>query len=439
MLDRRFRRYIGKCLLPVALSMTLFVLITTVVANSPSPDENIWREYRDQVAPPVPPPIHTCWFGNMCSGIVTGTSGGTWVIKGPNEDLEHIQEYRTATFEQSIVDRSDGSVTVKIRSDAFLETEASYPLDTNTLPSDIQTYLEPDSDKQSDAGVIVQQAQQLVEDAETEAQAVVAILDWVRGNIAYDYTFSLPRDALSVYQNKSGVCEGFSNLSVALLRAAGIPARVQSGCALWALPEGGGHAWIEVYYPDLGWVPSEPQNKENYLDQHLVAPRWWAFCGKDSTNITYTERLEAPSIYDTRTPYDDSIWPYLTSAGISSWDRNPARSSVHQLSAMVSVSETQSTHHLEVESTHCYSTSWILESSVPWVNISPAQGNERTEVTVSVDTSALSLGVNSGVVTMVTPLWWSKPGVREIPVNVWVVENLHETFLPLVTREASID
>jgi len=436
MKTRRCFQPLGRCILSTAVAIALSVLVLTAVSGFRSPVENAWQQYHDRVAPPITPPVRACWYGTMCNGVVSGTAGGTWVIEGPNDDLKYIQDYQTGSFDQRVVARSDGSVTVRIRSDAVIDTEARYPLDPDDLPSDVQPYLEPESIIQSDAPEIVQLADELVQGADTEAQAVVGILDWVRANISYDYTFELPIDALSVYHNRSGVCAGFASLSTALLRAAGIPARVVVGCALWSLPDGGGHAWIETYYPDVGWVPSEPQGKENYVDQHLVAPRWWEFCGQASTTMTYTERLATSDVHASRTRYDDAIWSYVTSANVPSWDRNPAWSSVSRLSSMVTLSDTESVHRLELESTHCYTTTWRVTSSDPWLTVSPSQGNEATEVTVTVDTSEFPLGLTSGTLTMVTPAdWYYDPSWREIPVDIWVVEDVHRVFLPLVARD----
>lgn len=256
-----------RCNLSIMISLCTFVLIlisSLSVQGKLSYEQNAWQKYREQVAAPVPPPNHVYWWGNMCSRVVTGTAGGTWIINGASGSLNDIQEYHAGSFDQWILSRTDANVTVKLVSKASLDTQAGFPLDAGDLPSEVLPYLQPTSQQQSDDPAIITQAQALVVGAEAEAQAVVSILDWVRANITYDHSFSLPVDAVSVYNNRSGFCAGFSNLAVALLRAVGIPARVQTGCGLWALPNGGGHAWIEVYYPDIGWVPSEPQRLENF-------------------------------------------------------------------------------------------------------------------------------------------------------------------------------
>lgn len=371
----------------------------------------------------------------MCALIVTGTAGGTWVISGPSGNLDDIQEYHSATFDQSILSRTDTSVTVKVTSKAVLETEARFPLDTSQLPADVLPHLEPTAWQQSDDPMIIEQAQALVGDAQIEAQATVAILDWVRANITYDLSLSLPTDAVSVYLNRSGVCSGFSNLAVALLRAAGIPARTQRGCFLFWIPHGGIHAWIEVYYPDVGWVPSEPQATENYVWIHLVSSRAWEWCGESSTNITQTENIREEELYRIATPYSDDIWHTLCSAIVPTWDRHPIHISTPELARMLGISETGTTASVEVESTHCDSSSWRITSSVPWISVSPPQGVTRTQVLVSINAMSLTMGLNTASITVTTwDTWdWPEPS-KVIPVKVWIVENVHRTYLPLTLR-----
>ena len=305
-----------------------------------------------------------------------------------------------------------------------------------SLPARVHVYLQPTEKQQSDHPLIVQQAQTLVQGAALEAQAVVAVLDWVRANISYDYSFSLPRDALSVYENRSGVCAGFSNLAVALLRAVGIPARVVSGCALWSQPHGGGHAWIEIYYPDVGWVPTEPQKEQNFVSPNrLVDPTWWDWCGEDATAVAETWHKEGEKLYLPTTAYADSIWGLVYSAVVPAWDRHPARVDLPRLSVMAAPEE-QTITPLEVESNHCYSTTWQLRSSVPWIQLSPSSGAKRTRVSVALRAEALPLGVHTAVITMTTPFGRGNyyPASRAIPVEVRVVRRVHRLHLPLLTR-----
>ncbi|MGY1632111.1 transglutaminaseTgpA domain-containing protein [Geodermatophilus sp. SYSU D01186] len=65
---------------------------------------------------------------------------------------------------------------------------------------------------------------------------------------------------------KRGYCEQYAGAMAALVRAAGVPARVVLGYTPGTVqPDGSrvvtsddAHAWVEVYFDDLGWIPFDP-------------------------------------------------------------------------------------------------------------------------------------------------------------------------------------
>lgn len=140
-----------------------------------------------------------------------------------------------------------------------LETTDAYPLQ---VQSRFSKYLEPGYDIQSDDPEIIALAKSLVAGCRWESDAVEKIMLWVVANIRYDDDSDL-QDAVSVLHSGRAVCYGFSNLTIALLRAAGIPSDFAGG--LMVLHSGSklspffnGHAWVNVYYPSAGWVYSDP-------------------------------------------------------------------------------------------------------------------------------------------------------------------------------------
>ena len=422
--------------LAVIIAGALVAGFALFTGSAAQPSRSVNQDHIHQLAPPVPtPPAHLCWYGKMCADVVTGTYSYIWGITSSSGGLDDIKEYHAATFDQEILSSSDTSVTVKVTSQGVLNTNAGFPLDTAQLPADVQPYLQPTSSQQSDNPIIIEQAQVLVENAHTEAQAVVAILDWVRANITYDSTFSLPNDAVSVYQNRSGVCAGFSNLAVALLRAVGIPAKDQVGCALWSQPHGGGHAWIEVYYPDVGWVPSEPQGQENFaLPNRLVASRWWDWCGKSSTTVTHTQYADGATLYTLATSYGDDIWHIVDSASVPSWDRKPPQVEPDELAFLLQPDNVGVRQlSLEVNDNRCVEDpGWVAEASVPWITMTPSSGITYTVVTVSADATGLSPGVYTGTIVVRTTGW--DVFSRIVPVQLLVAEQVHTVYLPLVLR-----
>ncbi len=98
------------------------------------------------------------------------------------------------------------------------------------------------------------------------------LFDWAHANIKYELIPSPPTSEW-VLENKRGQCREYTNVYLALLRTAGIPAKRISGwiviTGVWNPPAGlepfmkgttldgrtiGSHAWVQVYLPGEGWT-----------------------------------------------------------------------------------------------------------------------------------------------------------------------------------------
>lgn len=90
-------------------------------------------------------------------------------------------------------------------------------------------------------------------------------------------------DALFALKTGKGNCQNFSHLSAALLRAVGIPTRIVNGITLnkayhVSRDQGpltfkmaqGRHSWIEIWFPDLGWVPFDPQQTQLFVSNRYI-------------------------------------------------------------------------------------------------------------------------------------------------------------------------
>lgn len=159
-----------------------------------------------------------------------------------------------------------------------VRSSAAFPL--KGVPGRERLFLEATPLVQANDKSIKALAKGLTEGATSEQEAVTAVLNWVVDKIRYKT--SIPNyDALWTLRTRAGNSQNFSHLSIAILRAVGIPARIVGGIVLgkpWKVPLKNGtlvqstgqgrHAWLEVYYPDLGWVPYDA------LQSHLfVSPR----------------------------------------------------------------------------------------------------------------------------------------------------------------------
>lgn len=176
-----------------------------------------------------------------------------------------------------------------------MTSEASFPL--KDIPRKELVFLKPTEMVQSDEGDIASLSKTLTRGAVTEYQAVSSILNFVADNIKYSYN-PQKYDAHYTLANRSGNCQNFAHLSMALLRAAGIPSRIVGGISLkeqWKVPidaensvvQGmgqGGHAWMEVYFPDLGWLSYDPQQSRQFTSSRHIKQTH----GLDSTDINDT-------------------------------------------------------------------------------------------------------------------------------------------------------
>lgn len=131
-------------------------------------------------------------------------------------------------------------------------------------------FLQPDYMVDSENSQIVSTAKSITKGITNDYDKVVAVHDWVAKNICYDYdglygrTDEVEYIASDVLKSKKSVCQGFADLSAALLRAVNIPTRVVDGYALgigstseWTDDifdnETINHAWNEAYV-DGRWI-----------------------------------------------------------------------------------------------------------------------------------------------------------------------------------------
>lgn len=378
----------------------------------------------------------------LCLAIYTGTIRSRFIISNPG-GVSGFSEYHLVNFDQRLLSQSSTALDIEIISRRYVDTHAPYPVNIGMLPGDVQNYLLPEPGWiQSDDPEIAAKAHELASGARTQAEAVDAIQAWVRGNIAYDYTFSLPADASSVFRNRSGVCAGFSTLTVAFLRAAGIPARYHRGCVAkwgWVVgDEGGWHAWIETYFPDVGWVASDPQTTANFVDtSHIFAG--FNQCGQVGTMITRTSHQEDDGyLYSLRTIYANSPWPSLSVVYIPAWDRHPLKVMPNSPAIMLSVADPLGSLGLRVENLSCECQDWQVRTEASWLTPTVVTGDTAGIALFTVDGSGMDLGFYSSPMTAYatsSPWGWGQALSRTITASLWLVDVVHHYYLPVVMKE----
>ena len=114
-------------------------------------------------------------------------------------------------------------------------------------------------------------AQQVTGQAANRYEAALALQDWFRTGFTYDLSIGAGHgdDALVAFlQNRRGYCEQFAGAYAAMARSLGMPARVAVGFTpgdrdpqdldTFHVRGRHAHAWPEVWFASVGWVPFEP-------------------------------------------------------------------------------------------------------------------------------------------------------------------------------------
>lgn len=119
-------------------------------------------------------------------------------------------------------------------------------------------------------------AEQIVGEAETPYECVLAVESHLRDSGEFRYTLDLPARRRKgqepvedfLFRRKEGHCEYYASSMVLLLRTLGIPCRLVTGFragewnpvgAFYQVRQRHAHAWPEVYFgSDVGWVTMDP-------------------------------------------------------------------------------------------------------------------------------------------------------------------------------------
>jgi len=149
------------------------------------------------------------------------------------------------------------------------------------------------------------------------ATIVDAVAKYVKSTGSYTLTPQrIPEDedfAVYFLQNEpGGYCIHYATVAVLMLRALDIPARFTSGYVV-SIPQGfqdigvtltdwNAHAWVEVFYEDIGWLYIEvtPPGEYSYVPEMM--PHTPMYTGGEYEAQTYAY---VPDDYDEMGPYDD--------------------------------------------------------------------------------------------------------------------------------------
>jgi len=172
-----------------------------------------------------------------------------------------------------------------------------------SIPANITIYLKPGPKIESDHPLIREKALELTEGKKTLLEMLYSIGCFVKSHITYTQ-MKVETSALQAYLSRKGDCTEYSMLFTALARAAGIPCRMVAGYGfIYFLPSQKErnitttHAWCEVYVPNVGWVPVEPQAPGS-IGSSAPAGYYIVLCRCPNRNTTlYGNKIKIKMLY----------------------------------------------------------------------------------------------------------------------------------------------
>lgn len=140
---------------------------------------------------------------------------------------------------------------------------------SDVVPAEIQRYLQ----LPSSLPVRVENLARRITAGDTnDYDRVRSIEEYLRDNFRYSIDSPVPppdRDAVDhfLFDTDVGFCEQFASATAVMLRSLGIPARVSAGytpgsrsafTGYYEVRSSDAHAWVEVWFPRLGWYEFDP-------------------------------------------------------------------------------------------------------------------------------------------------------------------------------------
>jgi transglutaminase-like putative cysteine protease len=157
---------------------------------------------------------------------------------------------------------------------------------------------------------VYEAAQGVTSDAQTPYEAAALLETWYRGAGGFTYDEQPPAPlggtpALVDFVNetKRGYCQHYAGAMALMLRLLGIPSRVavgftsgeyDNGDKEWTVKDTNAHAWVEVWFPEFGWIPFDPTPGRGQLTA-TYALSSGAFNAGDAAGIGFADRLEGIS------------------------------------------------------------------------------------------------------------------------------------------------
>ncbi|WP_459191592.1 transglutaminase TgpA family protein [Halosimplex sp. J119] len=116
---------------------------------------------------------------------------------------------------------------------------------------------------------VVERTARITARANTSYDTARVVERWLQNNKGYSLDVQRPRQNVAdefLFEMDAGYCTYFASTMVVMLRTQDIPARLAVGYTPgervaedeWVVRGYNAHAWVEAYFPDIGWVRFDP-------------------------------------------------------------------------------------------------------------------------------------------------------------------------------------
>ncbi|WP_377887660.1 transglutaminase domain-containing protein [Alkalihalobacillus sp. R86527] len=178
-----------------------------------------------------------------------------------NLSIETISKVETCPREIDLAMSLTYEQKQELTSHAFKQAHAEYLIDRNyTIVSE---------------SVMKQETNELWTQSRDELDFVVQLNEHIYNTMTYvSGATNVLTTAEEVLHHRTGVCQDFTHLMLALCRYRGIPARYVSGYIYIGensayRGDAATHAWLEVKLPGLEWIGLDPTNNVIASEQHI--------------------------------------------------------------------------------------------------------------------------------------------------------------------------
>ena len=160
------------------------------------------------------------------------------------------------------VNGARNAVTVTVTSEEPLEGAPNYQLSYKNTISDLAPYLKNTTNCQVNSASIKNAVKSCTNGLSDDQEKAAALFNYVRDNINYSFYYDTRYGATGTLNARSGNDVDQAHLLIAMLRAAGIPARYHHGTCIFTDGSTRGHVWAECLIGST-WIDIDTTSSRN--------------------------------------------------------------------------------------------------------------------------------------------------------------------------------